>query len=999
MKKLFLLTLLTALYIPLRAENYWQQYVHYSISCTLETNTHKIFGSETLEYTNNSPDTLREVYFRLYWNIFTYGSYAQKTQWQRKSFLKDSSGGIWLRKFALQENGTEKNLEYEVDNTLLRATLPSPLLPKEKITFVIDWNENIPTFTMRTGHVGRDYNIAQWYPQIATYDKFGWHKDQYIGAEFHNEFGTFDVNITLPKSFIVGYSGTLLNPQEVLPDSAIQKLKSSEGNDSTVNILDYSQREIPKEDSALVTWKCRIDTARDFAWSANENYIWDVAHWNGIAIHALYFDDKKEFWKRDAEYGRHAIKFFSENFGMYPYPNAFCVEGVIGGGMEYPGIVFLGHIGDEISTALYDVTAHEFGHEWYPMMMGNNETEYAFMDEGFTTFITTLAHEDFYGRNNNSYFWNARHHKFFAFPNSDERQDNVRNYLNIAKLGVEEPIATHADHWDETIGSGTAFYPKTASVMFMLQYVLGDSVFSQLMLEYYKRWKFKHPYPEDFYTLAMEVSGNRDLRWFFDEWFHRTYTCDYALDCVDYEKINVEGKEIYQTKVMIRKIGRAIMPLDVELQLEDGSKQTVFIPVEKWMNNETEQTVKIDLPSKPIKGEINPDKRIADINRLNNTWRKFPVKFEYDNTAFSITPMYEYSIRWRQSLWFNDIDGMKLGGKIFGSYLNDIHSFTAWSWIGVKSKQLDYDVSYSTIMYELLKWSSVSFRAYTIDGRQSENIAWNVFSGKHYSYPPFHTINVSLSRFQLVSGKYLSFNNWDAGQLNRMITRYFYQNRGDGWNFNCTFALESDVLQSDFRYNKFSVQATDIYNLPMNVRFGVRLFGGVANGNVPKQTALYLASGSPIDEMNADLLRSRGTLPDSIRFHSLQPGGGNLRGYFNQNISAERIGAANIEVRFPQLVPFIPFQQIPLLGKIFGVFNGVAFFDCGKIWNESSSLHKQFLYDAGYGIRFAQIPTQTNLFSSIGLNVIRLDFPLYVNQPIDGKKTKFRWLLTVTEIL
>jgi len=852
----------------------------------------------------------------------------------------------------------------------------------------------------KTGHVGRDYNIAQWYPQIATYDKFGWHRDQYIGAEFHNEFGTFDVNITLPKSFIVGYSGTLLNPEEVLPDSAIQKLKANESNDSTVNILDYSQREIPKEDTALVTWKCRIDTARDFAWSANEKYIWDVAHWNGITIHALYFDDKKEFWKRDAEYGRHGIKFFSEHFGMYPYPNAFCVEGVIGGGMEYPGIVFLGHIGDEVSTSLYDVTVHEFGHEWYPMMMSNNETEFAFMDEGFNTFITTLAHEDFYGRYNNSYFWKSSIQKFFAFPNTDEREDNYRGYMNIAKLGVEEPVATHADHWDETIGSGTAFYPKTANVMFMLQYVLGDSVFAKLMLKYYERWKFKHPYPEDFYALAMEVSGNRDLRWFFDEWFHRTYTCDYALDCVDAEKINVDGKEMYRTNIVVRKIGRAIMPLDIELELANGTKETVFIPVEKWMNNETEQTITKDFSAKPISGEINPDKRIADINRLNNTWRKFPARFDFDNTTFSIMPIYEYSFRWRPSLWFNDIDGMKLGGKMFGSYLNDIHSFNAWSWFGVKSQHVDYDVSYSTILYELLKWSSISLRSYTIDGRQSESASWNVLFGKHYSYPPTHTINFSVSRFQLVDSNYLVARNWDKGKLTRMIARYFYSNRYNNESFTFTTAFESDVLQSDYRYNKIFAQVTDVYNLPLNIRFGFRLFGGIASGNIPKQTNTYLASGNPIDEMNADLLRSRGTLPDSLRIHSLQPGGGNLRGYFNQNIPSKRTLATNIELRFPDAVPFLPMGRIPALGSLFSKFSSVLFFDGARVSENNSLLPNQFIYDAGIGIRFAQIPSQTNLFSSIGLNVIRVDFPLFISNPLAGEeKFKFRWVMTFTEIL
>jgi len=189
MKKFSFLIFFLSSFSTLFGENYFQQHVHYTIACTLNTNEHTIDGSETLEYTNNSPDTLKEVFFRLYWNAFTYGSYWEKTAWTQKNFFKDSSGGVWLKKFSQQENGVEKNLSYEIDNTILHVILLSPLPPNSTITFAIDWKEKIPTLGRRTGHVGRDYNIAQWYPQIATYDKFGWRSEERrVLFRSHNNF-------------------------------------------------------------------------------------------------------------------------------------------------------------------------------------------------------------------------------------------------------------------------------------------------------------------------------------------------------------------------------------------------------------------------------------------------------------------------------------------------------------------------------------------------------------------------------------------------------------------------------------------------------------------------------------------------------------------------------------------------------------------------------------------------------------------------------------------
>jgi len=921
-----------------------------------------------------------------------------------KSYGFDTSGGVSLEKFALLEGGREKPLPYKIDDTILHAALPAPLAPNAKLTFSIEWMENIPSGGARAGHQGRDYNIAQWYPQIAVYDRYGWHTEQYTGfGEFHNDYGSFDVEITLPRSFVLGYTGTLLNPEETLPDSVRGKLKESEAKAETVRIADYSTRTITQEDtSRSVTWKFHADSVRDFAWTANEYYIWDVSHWEGVTIHSLYFTDKAEFWSKATDYGRHAIKFFSENFGRYVYPNAFIVEGVVGGGMEYPGIVFIGHIGDKNSHRLFGVVAHELGHQWYPMMIGSNETEFPFQDEGFTTFLTILAEESYYGRFNNEYTWTEWWQHALRFPNSDSRSSAQRDYLLLAKTGYEEPVATHSDRFREPGLSGISVYPKTASVLFMLQYVLGDSVFSHLMKEYYSRWRFKHPYPDDFYALAQEVSGNRDLRWFFDQWFHRTYQCDYWLKKISSEKEKRNGREVYRTTLTILRRGEAIMPLDVRLELKDGGSETVFIPAEVWNNGVVEYKAVINLSSKVRRAEINPDKRIADVNRLNNTYPFPKLKVRLENTMFDVLDPFAYTVLWRPSLWYNGIDGPKLGLKLSGRYLDDLYQFNAWSWMGTRNGRLDFDVSGQSSLPWVTSLLYSGWRGFRIEGRQGFNFFFMKEFRRHYSYPPYQNFRLGFYHLKLKESNYLPRQgSWEPGLLNRIQLIYSYFNRGPFWESNARFEFESSVsvrARSQFNYSKRSFDVRVYFNLPGGWRLATRIYNGRASGTIPVQTQYYFAGGSPIEELSAPLLRTTGTLPADLRNHALQPGGGNMRGFFDQYISGDKIDAANAELRFPTMLPFITSTGDPSLDRIISVIKLAGFIDAGRIALQTEDFSKKrVLLDVGFGFRL-QLPTFTNLFQSMGLTTLRVDFPIYVNRARPGESpAKFRWVVGLSE--
>ena len=993
------------------AETYWQQDVHYIINAKLDPQKHIISGHEILHYQNNSPDVLEVVYFRLYWNLFTEGSYGQRFAESRKEYYSIPQSGIIIKEFAIHENGQRVKTAFLVDNTLMEIKLPKPLGPGQTITFSIEWEGKIPENGWRTGHDGRDYNIAQWYPQIATYDKYGWDKSQYLGpAEFHNEFGSFEVNITLPKSFTLGYTGTLLNPEEVYPESVLVKLKNAAGDTAVRRIADYSKTIWSDEDTSLVTWKFSAENVRDFAWSANEHYIWDITCWlsapgaKWITIHALYFEDMAKYWSHAAKYAKHTISYLSQHYGRYVYPNCFVVEGVVGGGMEYPGITFIGHYGDDLSNSPFGIITHEVAHNWYPMMVGTNETVHAFMDEGFVTFFTVVATEDYFGRYNNVYNFKKWYHKILCFQNTDERNQIQLNSLYLPKTGLEEPIATHSYRFKEQGLSGTSIYSKTAAVLFMLQYVLGDDVFEAAMREYYERWKFKHPYPEDFYNVMEEVSGKRNLRWFFDQWFHKALMCDYGIKKMTYDKINRDENTIYRTTICIKRHKPAIMPVDVKITMENGDSKVVWFPIELWSNAETENDTTIELPSKPVKAELNPDGRILDVNRLNNIkpWPK--LKVELDNTLFNVTPVDAYLIKLRPSLWYTDRGGWNFGYKLGGSYLEDIFKTDIWQTYNIGDKTFNHDIKFSHNTFNITP-GNIDLRWYRVEGRKSVSLSLRKNFYRSFSTPPSHQINLTYEYSRVIDKEYLLHPEvWDDGNLHRFITGYNYSNRWRFWNINANLSVEASSSlfgKSVYQYSKRTFLIKSQVTMPGGWFLNARFYSGFGYGDIPSQVKYYFSGSSPLQQMNDPLLRSKGVVPSLLRDHVMAPGGGMMRGFYKYAASGDKIESINFEAKFASLIPFF---KIPVLSSVFNHIQSSVFLDAGRISNQIERLwDKRYEIDFGFGLRIRSITGilgevgQSNLFS-IGLNTLKVDFPIYCSAPFLGEdKFKFRWVLSFRE--
>ncbi len=593
---------------------YWQQRVDYTIAVSLDTATHTIAGRETIRYTNRSPDTLRYIWLQLDQNIFRDDSRGAllnppdarfAARGFKGGFVLDGvravgpMGGRAVRGRAL------KTIE---EGTVMRVELDRPLPPRGVTSLEIGYSFQVPEHG--ADRMGREqfpegwlYEIAQWYPRLAVYDDVrGWNTEQYLGqGEFYLEYGDIDFAITVPRGFIVAGTGRLTNPLEVLTAQQRARLARALHSDSTVAII--AKNEVgqpsarPAGAGATLTWRFSARNVRDVAWAAAPNFIWDASGWNGILMQSFYPPVADSIWRESTRMVRHSIKHYSEKWFSYPYPTAINVNGPVGG-MEYPMIVFCAN--RRSREGLFGVTTHELGHEWFPMTVGSNERLYAWMDEGFNSFIN---------------IYSAR--TYFPDQSWLRARGQAEQWALFAATGRDEPGITPADRvMPELLGQ--AAYNKPATGLYLLRHAILDSTrFDSAFREYIRRWAFKHPTPADFFR-SMEDGVGEDLSYFWRGWFLRTDVVDQAVDSVRTSK---DSSGTTYTAIYLSSPGGLPMPVDLRLTFADGSLENTRLPVEAWFEGNHFTYVRI-FPKELVKVEIDPDKNFPDVRRQNNTWTK-----------------------------------------------------------------------------------------------------------------------------------------------------------------------------------------------------------------------------------------------------------------------------------------------------------------------------------------------------------------------------------------
>ena len=588
---------------------YWQNRADYELEATLDTARTTLQGKLRLRYTNNSPDTLRFIWMQMEQNAFKDKSlnsfiFPQESRFGARGF----EGGDIVEHFdqiSTRAGAPAKTaLKTRVEGTMMKVDLAEPLAPGKTATFDVAWHFLVPEHGAdRMGHDGALYELAQWYPRVAVYDDVrGWNTEPYLGqGEFYLEYGDFNYAVTVPAGYVVAGTGELMNPREVLTSAQIMRLAKAAKSDSAVEIISAAELQsgaARTKKSGTLTWKFHAKNVRDVAWGASPDFIWDASSWNGKMAHAFYRPSAVDTWKDAADMSRMSIMEYSERWLEYPYPQITAIEGPISG-MEYPMVAMENKSKDRYD--LYNVVTHEIGHMWFPMIVGSNERMHMWQDEGFNTFINTFSE--------------AR-----RYPEKGDQMARAlgeREYVEGAmKQNVDGPIEVNPDRINPALLGLEAYVKPSVGLQLLRQEIMGPAAFDDAFRTYARRWMFKHPTPADFFR-TMEDVGGRRLDWFWREWFLENPHFDQAIDTV-VTKVTGDTMDV---AVMYGNRARGVLPIHARFTFSDGSAENYDYPAEVWSTNTTHYVRRYRFVGKKLTGvELDPEKRLVDLNRDNNTW-------------------------------------------------------------------------------------------------------------------------------------------------------------------------------------------------------------------------------------------------------------------------------------------------------------------------------------------------------------------------------------------
>ena len=621
---LALLTMFISIQLFAQPER-WQQQINYKIDASLDVQKNTVKGTEEILYTNNSTDTLRKVYFHMYWNAFQPNSNmdARSRELGKNTFtsrrgdevkdwdmrVRDRIQNLKPEEYGIQKvntitiNGKSQQLiEHE---TILEVVLTQPILPKSVVKMNVQFEAQVPVQIRRSGRDNKEgvrYSMSQWYPKMVEYDYQGWNTNPYIAREFYGVWGNYDVTLRMDKNYMVGGTGVLQNPTAPL---------DKDGNK---------------------VWNFKGNTIHDFVWFADNNF----KHLSkevrkGLTLHVYYKakDAKADSaWANVLWAAEKALPFMEQKMGTYPYPQYSFIQGG-DGGMEYAMATLL--VGPSLGTAF-----HEWIHSWYQHVLGTNESLFAWMDEGFTSYGEEMV-SHYYESNfatQSPYISEAAKKQIQVNLDRQSKllpavqNSNYSGYIALAKSGFEEPMSTHADHFNTNYAYSSAAYAKGGTFLGVLGYMMGEAKRDQLMLNYYNTWKFKHPNVNDFIRVAEKTSGLQ-LQWLKEYWVNSTKTIDYGLN-----DIQVSGQAAL---ISIQRVGKFPMPVEVVVTYKDGSSELHYIPLDLMLGGKAQEgsmkqinhpewkwthptyTFESTQPLGAIKSiEIDPSQRMPDINRSNN---------------------------------------------------------------------------------------------------------------------------------------------------------------------------------------------------------------------------------------------------------------------------------------------------------------------------------------------------------------------------------------------
>ncbi|MFZ0391888.1 MAG: M1 family metallopeptidase [Calditrichia bacterium] len=960
---LFLLMLLIFV-LPLPA--YFQQQVNYHIRVELFPDENRLSGTEQLHYFNNSPDSLDFLYFHLYMNKFRRPSGECGTGCIKIISVRDSIG---------------HSFNYQIDGTIMKLPLFEKLAPGDSLALHFEFETFLPEAGERFGYYGNHFDVGNWYPVPAVYDRFGWHPGQHIDGEFYQEWGNYFVEISVPKGFVVGATGQLLNPQ-VMPDS-----------------VRFPERKISYDfwqDSSVTTYSFRAERVHDFAWTADPEYVLKTRMADSVELRFLLPAYRIEDWQKQMDVAVQAFSFFQEKIGPYPYPQLTIADGYVrAGGIEYPSLVI---ISDWIYEERYlsETIVHEIAHQWYYGLLGNNQTRYGWMDEGFATFFENLGMQAANQQpevyiHSPAGFWG----RWFGYWRDYSRQYRLA-YLNYVREDKQEPLNLNFDWFQGD--PFTPYYDKMSLVVEQLHFLLGDSLFWEGISAYYRNWRFRHPYPADLVQAFEQVSG-RQLDWFFDEWLNTTWTCDYAVEGFEGKWRSGDAGKQYHAVIRFRRKKPIVMPLPYRIYLADGSYRDFRIPVADgssfqpaerdiaWPFYNEISRVYLQLPHKITGVQLDPENRLADMNPFNNRAGLLPpVRWYWLHRQYLQPHTDAYTATLFPLVFYNTVDGLQPGIRTRGNYLYPDYQHQLQLLFGIKSLRPEIDFWFEHPFYGLNRDVHHVFHAFQMAGRRGlgywlqwkkqmlhRNLTltagWQLNRQFDTAYQLYPFSTAPLSYLENV----INWSNWKKGFL------------PEGWEIN--LHTESSFLGSSYSYSRWELNTSARVKGPRNRRLTAEASGGGLYGSWPIQKAFRAGGGSFDEFLFNPFLRSKGTLPQAWwqNGHVFLPGGGGLRSLSGewQDLSPYYIsGGLSLDLGNPLNPARI---YLPFLSDI--LFSGYTRW---AILSQRFADFKKPLGEDGISIAFTRLPFLLNYFD---VEQIRIDLPLWVNRRISRQQWDFRWTI------
>ena len=997
---------------------YWQQDVAYKIEATIDDVTDIIEGkSYELSYTNNSPDTLKVLYFHLFQNAFTPHSHMSnlyENNDKKVTYGAYEQEGLGTEVFDIKVNGAR--VDTSINNTLLKITLNEFLLPNQKAVVSMQFRtyfeangsfrRRMKTYDSSTDN--KHYDGVHWYPSICVYDrKFGWTTEQHLDKEFYHNFGSFDMKLTFSGEFIVGATGTLQNKEEVFPDSLRDKidLKHFYAHPSKKQLPELTARK-----DTLVTWHFYAENVHNFAFTADPLYRIAEIEWNGVIVQSLAQQHHAKGWEHSGKFTKEVIRIYSEDFGMYAWPKIIIADA--NDGMEYPMLTL-----DRGSFPQHQgLLAHEVGHMWFYGMVGSNETYRAFMDEGFTQFLTVWSLEKINGpeKNYKDYVGKGKKNHILKnlYPKRVRYESLYYPYIKTVRDGFDHQLNTHSSQFNGAVRHGGGYglvYYKTGVMLYNLQYVLGDEVFKSAMQFYFNKWKMAHPYPKDFRQAIIDYTKT-DLNWFFDQWLETTKQIDYAIK-------KVQQKDGKLTVELLRKGGMQ-MPLDITIVSQSGEKTNLHIPNTYFLKKTTATvlpqwygwdrlnptyTFQIDFPEKVQEVAIDTTYRLADIDLSNNTWKK-GCEIALDHMVKNYAWWYKKENFIRPDIWYNRYDGLQLGALVKGDYFKQKYNYEVGLYYNTRLGQ--YGVPDS------LAKSNQAIEGYFKLSQQLANLGKRIYAKEYFYYgtglwktgigfdktfknqgsrqPNYSKFGVVFDfMYREKNENYLFYpEEWSRQKFNNSITfnflRHYTYKKGTG---NINLGMRTPNVGSDFNYSYLDGEAVNKNNLG-KFTINTRFYGRVGLGDTPDESALYTAGANQEELMDNKFTKAPGFFPTdwegygntTNHFHA--GGGLNLRGYAGYvlqqkygNAYKGNSGAAlNIEMEFQKLFDRRPTKSHKLKLSTY------LFYDVGIIRYEATSGQtavSNIMSDAGIG---TALKINFGYFDLKPLT-IRFDMPFYLSDP------------------